>query len=429
MKNKQGAQPAVLLACLLLLAVDALAEHPVAEAQRHQREATVAYQAGDYAAYTRSMERAYELNPMSYPTKYNLACGYARTGRAKDALELLEQLTLAQVDFGMASDPDLESLQILPKFQELVEMLVASIRPINNSTLRMTIDQLGIMAEGIALDAATGRLFFGSMRSGDIYVIDADGQTSKFASVADSGTYGAIGMTVDTHRNVLWSIGTWFFMAENFDAEDPSASGVFGFDLETGELKHHYLADISVDGLNDVTVAPNGDVYLSGSVLYVLKAGTDVIEVVKTSPEPFGSNGLTVDPTGSTLFVSSYPVGIGAIDIQSGELHYLDAPENIPLYGIDGLYWYAGDLIGIQNGILPWRLLRMELNENVTAVTSVRIIEFANASLTPTTGVIEGDRIHYIGQGPAPDTVPSQFPAQLARFTGKTIIMTAPLDE
>ncbi len=429
MVNNNGARLAALLASLLLFAVAAVAEHPVVEAQHHQREATKAYQSGDYAGFTRSMERAHELNPMSYPTKYNLACGYARTGRAEDALELLEQLTLAQVDYGMADDPDLESLRKLSKFQELVDLLEASIAPINNSTLRSTIDQLGIMAEGIALDAATGRLFFGSMRSGDIYVIDADGQMSRFASLAGSGTYGAIGMTVDTHRKILWSVGTWFFMVEDFDEEVPLASGVFGFDLETGELKHHYLADISVTGLNDVTVAPNGDVYVSGNVLYVLKAGTDEIEVVRTSPEPFGSNGLTVDPTGSTLFVSSYPVGIGAIDIKSGELRYLDAPENTSLYGIDGLYWYEGDLIGIQNGILPWRLIRMELNDDLTAVTNVRIIEFANDALLPTTGAIDGDRIHYVGQGPAPDSVPSQIPAQLARFSGKTIIMTAPLDE
>jgi len=416
-------------ASLLLLCIGiANAEHPVAEAQHHQREANEAYQAGDYAAFTRSMERAHELNPASFATKYNLACGYARTGRADEALQLLQELTSAQVDFGMANDPDLESLRQLPRFRGLVKTLAASITPVSNSEPYLTIEQLGIAAEGIAFDPETGRLFVGSMRSGDIYVIDADKQFSKFASLADSGVYSAIGLTVDHTRNVLWSAATSFFMAEGFDADEPRAAGIFGFDLATGVLKHQYLADESVNGFNDVVVVPNGDVYVSGDVLHVLAAGSDQLRPFVTSPAPFGSNGITSDSTGQTLFVSSYPVGIGVVEIATGELRYLDSPADKPLYGIDGLYWHAGDLIGIQNGIQPWRLLRMRLNDDATAISSVDIIEFANPALTATTGAIDGERIHYVGQGPAPQTPPSQFPQALAPYLGKTVIMTAPLN-
>jgi hypothetical protein len=411
----------------LLLTGIAIAEHPVAEAQRHQRVANEAYQAGDFELFTQSMERAYELNPASFATKYNLACGYAQMGRADDALQLLQELTLAQVDFGMATDPDLESLRGLPRFQALVEALAASISPISNSERFLTIEQLGIAAEGIALDSKSGRLFVGSMRSGDIYVIDADKQFSKFASVADHGVYSAIGLTVDHGRNVLWSVATSFFMAEGFSADDPRAAGLFGFDLDSGMLKHKHLVGESVNGLNDVVVAPNGDVYVSGDVPHVLAAGSDELRPFTTSPSPFGSNGITTDSTGETLFISSYPVGVAVVNIATGELHYLDAPPDRPLYGIDGLYWHDGDLIGIQNGIQPWRLLRMELNDELTAVTDAHVIEFANRALTATTGAIDGDRIHYVGQGPAPQNAPSQFPQALRPYLGKTMIMTAPL--
>ena len=403
------------------------AEHPVDAAQRHQQQANAAYRSGDYTGFTHSLERAYELNPASLATKYNLACGYARTGRPEDALGLLEELAAAQVDFGMANDPDLDSLRDMPRFQELVRTLAASIVPVNNSTERLTIDELGLAPEGIAFDQDTGRLFFGSMRTGDIFVADSNGHWSRFASVGDMGPYSAIGMTVDAGKGLLWTVATWFFMAEGFDAEAPEPSGLFGFDLDSGALRHRYFVDESVAGLNDVTVAPNGDVYVSGDVLHVLDAGSDTLRPVATSPGSFGSNGLTTDPSGSRLFISSYPVGLGVIDIDSGNLRYLDAPSERPLYGIDGLYWHDGHLVGIQNGIQPWRLLRMQLNEEITAVTSVQVIEFANAALTPTTGAIDGERIHYIGQGPAPEQIPSQFPESLAPYLGNTVIMTAPL--
>jgi hypothetical protein len=406
---------AVLLSSLAASSV--VAEHPVEAAQRHQQEANAAYLSGDYAGFTRSLERARELNPASFATMYNLACGYARTGRPDDALDLLEQLTVAQVDFGMANDPDLASLRDNPRFQELVRTLAASIVPVSNSTERLAINQLGLAPEGIAFDRDTGRLFFGSMRT----------DWSRFASVGDSGSYSAIGMAVDADKGLLWTVATWFFMAEGFDAGAPVPSGLFGFDLDSGALRHRYFVDESVAGLNDVTVAPNGDVYVSGDVLHVLEAGSSALRPVATSPAPFGSNGLTTDHSGRRLFVSSYPVGIGVIDLDNGNLQYLDAPPERPLYGIDGLYWHDGDLVGIQNGIQPWRLLRMQLNEEITAITNVEVIEFANAALTPTTGAIDGERIHYIGQGPAPERPPSQFPDSLAPYLGNTVIMTAPL--
>jgi hypothetical protein len=233
---------------------------------------------------------------------------------------------------------------------------------------------------------------------------------------------------VDNEKNLLWVIGTHFFMAEGFDPESELAAGLFGFDLDTGKLTAQYLSTDGGEGLNDVAVAPSGDVYVSGSLLQVLRVGAEALEPVPTTPELFGSNGLTLDPDETTLFVSVYPVGLGVIDLSSGQMRYLESPADTALYGIDGLYWHEGDLVGIQNGIQPWRLLRMSLNADVTAIQKVRVIEFANAATTPTTGAIADDEIHYVGRGPAPPDPPAHFDASLGPYLGKTVIMTAPLN-
>ena len=123
------------------------------------------------------------------------------------------------------------------------------------------------------------------------------------------------------------------------------------------------------------------------------------------------------------IVVAHFPLCVAALPPAA-----LAAPADRPLYGIGGLFWYDGDLIGMQNGIQPWRLLRTELIEDATAVRHVRVVEFANDALTPTTGAIDGGRNHYVGQGPAPENPPSRFPASMAPFLGKTVIMTAPLD-
>ncbi len=416
------------LAAVACLSAGANAQNPAAEAQDHLRAANEAYEDKDYAAFTRSLETALALNPASLATRYNLASGYALTAKPERALELLRGLVAARIDYGMAEDPDLESLHQLPAFRDLIAELEANTAPVVNSTPYYSLEQLDLVPEGIAFDAVTDRLFFGSMRSGDIFVLDADRGLTKFATVDREGKRSAIGMAVDQFRGLLWVVGTTFDMAENFDADAPTLSGIFGFDLASGELEREYSIQGAVFGLNDVAVGPRGELYASGDVPHVLDEEEQRLVPLRTTPELFGSNGIAAEPSGRTLFVSSYPVGIASIDLASGTAQFLDAPKNTSLYGVDGLYWHDGDLVGIQNGVKPWRLLRMHLNEDKTAVLRARIVEMANDAALPTTGAIIGDRIRYIGQGPAPEEAPSHVPAALAPFLGETIIRSAPLD-
>ena len=177
-----------------------------------------------------------------------------------------------------------------------------------------------------------------------------------------------------------------------------------------------------------MAVGPDGPIFVSGVQLHRLASLEGELEPFITEPAPFGSNGLAVSPDGSTLFIASYPVGVGAIDLATRRLEYLDAPPERPLYGIDGLYWHDGALLGIQNGIQPWRLLRAELGDDGRSIASVDVLEIANDSLTPTTGAIDGGMLHYIGQGPPPAVRPTQFPEPLGPFLGRTVIMTIELE-
>ncbi|MDH4108882.1 MAG: SMP-30/gluconolactonase/LRE family protein [Gammaproteobacteria bacterium] len=423
-----AAMRSLLFAAFILCGGWAAAQNDIEKAQAELQAANASYRAGDFEGFTRSLERALELNPASLYTRYNLACAYARTGRADEAIPLLEGLVTARVDFGMADDPDLESLHERDDFRALVAKLEAGIAPVSNSHPRYTLQALGVMPEGIAADPATGRLFFGSMRSGDIFVLDPDNQLSRFATVEHSGRRAAVGMAVDTRRGLLWSTGTSFFMNEDFDEEAPAPSGLFSFDLATGDLRGHYFTADDGLGVNDVAISPSGEVWSTGAALRRLDEATGRLEPVAVEPPVFGSNGIAFTPDGGTLFVSSYPVGLVAIDVSSGRSRVLDSPADAPLYGVDGLYWYDGDLVAVQNGVQPWRLLRLRLNEDRTAVASVRVIEFANPALTPMTGAILDGEIHYIGRAPAPESPPGHFPAELAEFLGATLIMTAPLD-
>lgn len=446
MNQRQLRRP---VACIVLLCLSCpgIAQEGVQQAQVLLGQANAAYASKDYGAQVRHLEAALDLNPASLRTRYNLACAYALHGQETRALQALGELVNLGVDYGMADDPDLLSLRNTPAFAAMLERLEPGVRPVVNSRHLATVEELGLIPEGIAHDAGTGRIFFGSMRNGAIYVLEEGGRLSRFATIGLPG-FSAIGLTVDERRKLLWAIGTATDLAaaemgtateevaatETGTATEEAAraptprTGVFGFDLESGAAADRFLADPSNDGFNDVTVAPNGDLYLSGARLSVLVPANGEIRPLPTSPVLVGTNGIVVSPDGNRLFTSVYPVGIAVVELPSGQADFLKLPESSTLYGVDGLYMQDDDLIAIQNGTEPWRLLRIELDERQRAVTAIRVLERAHPAVTPTTGAISGNEIIYVGQGPAPDPVPTHVPEPLVPFFGKTLIMAAPLD-
>ncbi|MGB5246511.1 MAG: SMP-30/gluconolactonase/LRE family protein [Woeseia sp.] len=404
------------------------AQSGVAESQQHLRDASEAYAAEDFPRVIRSLETAQNLNPASLYTRYNLAAAYARNGDSERALELLESLARARVDFGIADDRDFASLADLPRFQALLSRIARDTAPAGNSRIHFDMQRIDLVPEGIAWDERGQRLFFGSMRTGEVFVLDADKQLTKFAKLRHTIPQAAIGMTVDSKRDLLWVIGSAFVLTEDALPDAPRWSGVFGFDLASGEEKFRYLRDDVGFGFNDVALAPNGDLFLSGNVIGHLPADGTKIEKLETSEPIFGSNGIVVTPDGKHLITSSYPATLAVVRLADGATNFLSAPSDIEQYGIDGLYLYQGDLIAVQQGIKPWRLMRFTLNDNLTAITQARTLDFGNPLVVATTGAIAGNEIYLIGQGAAIGAMPLHIPEAMREFVGRSLIMTAPLD-
>jgi len=66
------------------------------------------------------------------------------------------------------------------------------------------------------------------------------------------------------------------------------------------------------------------------------------------------------------------------------------------LLGIDGLYFHRGALVGVQNGVNPARVVRLQLGKDSKSVRSFEVLE-ANSPFfdEPTLGVLVGDDFYY----------------------------------
>ena len=135
--------------------------------------------------------------------------------------------------------------------------------------------QLDLIPEGIAADTEGDRLFFGSMRSGDVYALNHNKELTKFTTVDVANKRSAIGMTVDPERGLLWVVATSFEMAENFRDGDTIETALVGFDLDSGIETKRYDVPETTFGLNDVALGPDGTLYASGDTLQILDRDVD----------------------------------------------------------------------------------------------------------------------------------------------------------
>jgi hypothetical protein len=80
----------------------------------------------------------------------------------------------------------------------------------------------------------------------------------------------------------------------------------------------------------------------------------------------------------------------------STSLDVAQGPHNT-LAGIDGLYWYRGSLIAIQNGIGTPRVAAHKLTADGTRVVKLLILEYrTKLSVLPTTGAIRSSDFYFI---------------------------------
>ena len=67
------------------------------------------------------------------------------------------------------------------------------------------------------------------------------------------------------------------------------------------------------------------------------------------------------------------------------------------LLGVDGLYWHRGSLVGVQNGVIPARVVRFCLDSSGRSVRRLEMLDRNPAVADePTLGAVIGDSLFYV---------------------------------
>jgi hypothetical protein len=117
------------------------------------------------------------------------------------------------------------------------------------------------------------------------------------------------------------------------------------------------------------------------------------LELLLATPELSSPQGVTVTPDGKRLLVTDYSQGLFAVDLASLDLRALPAPDGVTTLGIDGIY-LLGDrtVVGVQNGITPTRVVRLELDAGFTRVVALTPLLANHPEVDdPTLGALAGN--------------------------------------
>lgn len=354
--------------------------------------------ADDSAAATRaSLERIQSLRkerPNDGLLVFYQALLQCELGEREGALALLRSLKGRKLGLVPYPDSGFDKIWGDPEFQEIRQTL-SDEEPQTPTSPVIRLEDPKLIPEGIAFDPKSNRFFIGSIAQRKIVFMNGKGEAHDFSKPSDK-LDAILGLRIDPARDQLYAVST---NGSEDSAKKERHNAVVRYDLKTGRMVDRFAAPEALQ-LNDLTVAPDGTIYVTDSesgTLFRRKPGEAGLARFGTAGVLRGANGITMSPDG-TLYVAT-STGIARVNIATGEPTRLPQPDTVVTGGIDGLYWYAGDLVGVQNGPNPGRVIRVVLTDKGARIAGLTVLQSHHhpAFDEPTTGAIANDRLHVIG--------------------------------
>ena len=359
-------------------------------------ELVTAYQAEDFAAMRQAADRALLARP-GYPgAVFNRALAEALDGDTAASLSTLMQLAESGVDFRAAETEEFAPLQALDGWLAYEQLIAELNEPVGNASIAFTHDLPDFVPEGIAIGSG-GELYLGSIRYGQVVRVD---DTTTILSNANDH-WSVFGMRLNG-AGELWFASASIPEYAAIDDESRGSTGLFRLDLESKEITHRALLPPSDKPmvLGDLVLVGDETILATESLtgaLYRYSVSRAEFSELVGAGSLRSMQGLVMDQSGDYLYVADYVGGLFRISLSDNSIARVQADDSVSLFGIDGLYRYGNELIAIQNGIRPHRVVAFSLADNGLEITSSRILarnlpEFDE----PTLGQVVGDEFYFV---------------------------------
>jgi sugar lactone lactonase YvrE len=366
------------------------------------RLAAIYKQKGDLTRMTWALRQLNVLLPNAGELKLALASVYAAQGDKTSTYDLLLQMQRQGFGYDLTTNPAFAKVNDTRAWNYIAENLKANLKQFGEGKVAYTLPKGDYLFESLAYDPKRKQLLVGSVREGKVYRVGKDGKLEDFISPsAENGLASVYAMATDPAGENLYVASTSAVYFKGFRQEDYGKAGVFKFRLSDAKLVGKYLLtpDNQPRTLSSIAVGKNGEVFAADGVrnlIYRLDGGA--LKVMVENPKLTSVRGLTVSGDGKTLYFADYQLGLFGVDLSAGKAFDVGySPETLVLGGIDGVYWYDGALVVIENGMSPKRVMRLKLDKDGRTIVKAMPLEVANAAFgLPTYGTTDGDSLYFV---------------------------------
>lgn len=306
---------------------------------------------------------------------------------------------------GALGEPSIEAIApLLPEAgrEDLIRRLRDNRSPLTASSVAATAPADIRLIEGIAFEPGADRYFLASVVSGGVYRMPAGDNAA--APLESEGAGSRYAMALDATNRRLWvAAGDGAFHAGQTD----EFRGLIAFDADSGvEQVRVTASEGEAFAPGDIALLTNGDVVASdpqtGAVWrYAVETGTlaKLVEPgVLRSPQ-----GLAPSPDNAYVYIADYAYGLARVTLATGAVEQVASDGTTMLDGLDGLYRHGDDLIAIQNGSNPQRIVRLRLDPAGGMLCGLDVLERAVPEWNePTQGVIVAGELRYVAQSQWP---------------------------
>jgi sugar lactone lactonase YvrE len=359
-----------------------------------------ALRANDLATARREVEHAASAWPSQQAYVWGRAVMAARAGDTTAVRVALEDYAKLGLGRDLRSDSVFAAFRAFPWFADVAREHDANRAVVANSTIRTTIADSTFWPEGVDYDAHTKRFYVASIRHRTITEILRTGRTRELWPVNQRNRGAVMGVRVDPRGGVLWATMAGLPQMEGFVPSDSGIAALVRVNIRSGAIERQWnLPGGTKHVPGDLAIGPRGDVFVTDSdqpVLYRLRIAADTLESV-TSPLFRSLQGMAPSPDGRWLFLADYSHGLLRVDLATHAVtRVADAPNSTAL-GCDGIVWYRGSIIAVQNGVVPARVMRFHLDARGERVTRAELLD-RNWPIAdePTIGTLAGDTFVYV---------------------------------
>ena len=361
-----------------------------------------AYQEKNWVRLYAHNMKLHQQRPYTPEYMINIIIAAASLDRKQTAYHFMLQMQQQGLAYDLDDYPETEGIRETEAYDYMHKLMVEAGEPRGEGAKQFDLDVKTADLGDVAWDSSRERFVVGTRSDGRLLAVDDAGKTEVLLKAnEENGLWSIDGVAVDAGNKRLWIASNATPDFAGFTPADANRGGLFEFDLDTLEPVGQY--NLPVDSLRhslgSIAVTSDGTVYVidrATPIIYRKAVSVDRLESFAGGPQLVALTDITVTPDNSRIFVADAVLGVLLIDPKVQRSAMLTGPDTLNLGGIYGIEFADKNLVITQSGIMPQRIVRLELNADGASVANVAPMASALESFdTPGAGTLRDSSLYY----------------------------------